>query len=135
MTSKIKFDIPNYSLMILNANEKTEQEAGFKIEQYAKESAPANSGFYRNNIKYDGKNQVVANAEYSAQLEYGTKPHVIKAKTAKCLHFKGKDGKDVFAKVVNHPGTKPQPIMRNAAMRVQKEIGGIFTIHYKKRSG
>lgn len=135
MTSKVKFDIPNYSLMLLDANEKTVQEAGSKIEQYAKESAPVDSGYYRNNIMFDGKNEVVAHADYSAHLEYGTKPHVIKPQSAKYLHFKGKDGKEVFAKVVNHPGTRPQPIMRNAALKVQKDIGGIFTKHYMKRSG
>lgn len=135
MASKVKFDIPNYSFMLLDANEKTVQEVGDNIVQYAKESAPSRDNYYANNIKFDGKNEVVANADYSAHIEYGTKPHVIKPQSAKYLHFKGKDGKDVFAKIVNHPGTRPQPIMRNAAMKVQKDIGGIFTKHYMKRSG
>lgn len=44
---------------------------------------------------------------YAAIHEYGgqTKPHVIEAKNAKMLHYI-KNGKDVFRKRVNHPGSK-----------------------------
>ena len=95
-----------------------------------KKAAPVDSGYYRNNIGFDGKNRVIANAEYSADLEYGTKPHVIEPKTAKVLHFKS-DGQDVFTKRVNHPGTKPLAIMRNATLKVQKQVGGMFINNFK----
>lgn len=122
--------MPDFSLALKNATEKAIEEAGFEIEGTAKQNAPVDSGYYRNNIKFDGKNQVIANADYSADLEYGTKPHVIEPKTAKALHFKS-DGQDVFAKRVNHPGTKPLAIMRNAALKVQKQVGGIFQKNFK----
>lgn len=130
MSTKISFDLPDFSTVVKNATAATIQEAGFKVEDEAKKAAPVDSGYYRNNIGFDGKNKVIANADYSADLEYGTKPHVIEPKNAKALHFK-KDGKDVFAKIVHHPGTKPLAIMRNAALKVQKQVGGIFQKNFK----
>lgn len=100
-------------------------KTGLKIEQTAKETAPVNTGNYRSEINYDGANAVIARANYSADIEYGTGAHIISPVTAKALHFK-KDGQDVFAKKVNHPGTKPNPVMRNAAAKVQKEIPQIW---------
>lgn len=130
MSTKISFDLPDFSLVLKNATTQTLQEAGFKVEDEAKKAAPVDSGYYRNNIGFDGKNKVIANADYSADLEYGTKPHVIEPKTAKALHFQS-DGEDVFTKKVNHPGTKPLAIMRNAALKVQKQVGGIFQKNFK----
>lgn len=130
MSTKISFDLPDFSLVLQNATNQTLQEAGFKVEEEAKKTAPHDSGYYRDNIEFDGKNKVIANAEYSADLEYGTKPHVIEPKTAKALHFKT-DGQDVFTKRVNHPGTKPLAIMRNAALKVQKQVGGLFQKNFK----
>lgn len=130
MSPKISFDLPDFSLVLKNATTSTLQEAGFKIEEEAKKSAPVDSGYYRNNIGFDGKNKVIANASYSADIEYGTKPHVIQPKTASALHFQS-DGEDVFTKKVNHPGTKPNPVMRNAAHKVQKQVGGMFINNFK----
>ena len=131
MSTKISFDLPDFSLVLKNATASTLQEAGFKVEDEAKKAAPVDSGYYRNNIGFDGKNKVIANASYSADIEYGTKPHVIEPKTAKALHFTT-DGQEVFTKRVNHPGTKPNPVMRNAAHKVQKQVGGMFYDNFKK---
>lgn len=130
MSTKISFDLPDFSLVLKNATKESLQEAGFKIEEEAKKAAPVDSGYYRNNIGFDGKNKVIANADYSAALEYGSKPHIIEPKTAKALHFT-MDGQEVFTKRVNHPGTKPLAIMRNAAHKVQKQVGGIFRKNFK----
>lgn len=42
-------------------------------------------------------------------LEFGTRAHVIKAKSAPALRFRGSDGRVVSAKSVKHPGAKAQP--------------------------
>ena len=131
MSTKISFDLPDFSLVVKNATASTLQEAGFKVEEEAKKTAPVDSGYYRNNIGFDGKNKVIANASYSADIEYGTKPHVIQPKNANALHFQS-DGQDVFTKKVNHPGTKPNPVMRNAAHKVQKQVGGMFYDNFRK---
>lgn len=100
-------------------------KTGLRIEQVAKENAPVDTGNYRSQINYDGSNSVIASANYSADIEYGTKAHEIRPVTAKALHFK-KDGKDVFAMRANIPARPPVPNMRNAANQVQKEIPQIF---------
>ena len=56
----------------------------------------------------DTKAVVFAEAEYVPFVEFGTKPHVIRPKDRKALFFV-KNGKKIFAKKVNHPGSKPYP--------------------------
>ena len=46
-------------------------------------------------------------------LEYGTKPHVIRARRARFLRFVV-GGKTVFARKVNHPGTRGTRFLYNA---------------------
>jgi hypothetical protein len=42
-------------------------------------------------------------------LREGTRPHTIVPLRARALHFWDRDGLEVFAKSVNHPGTRPNP--------------------------
>lgn len=49
---------------------------------------------------------VGTNVPYAAAMNDGSKPHEIKAKNKKALHFGGR-----FAKKVKHPGTPPRPFM------------------------
>ena len=48
---------------------------------------------------------------YAVYVEFGTPPHIIRPKNGKALHWKS-GGKNVFAKSVQHPGTRPQPFIR-----------------------
>lgn len=41
-------------------------------------------------------------------VEFGTAPHEIRVRNKKALS----DGKTIFGKKVNHPGTSPQPFIR-----------------------
>jgi HK97 gp10 family phage protein len=53
-------------------------------------------------------------APYAGFVEFGTKPHIIRPKSpGGVLAFKI-GGRQVFAKMVHHPGTKPQPYVRPA---------------------
>lgn len=61
--------------------------------------------------KYFGS--VSAGAKHARWVEYGTKPHIIRAKRAKALRFE-QNGTVRFAKWVKHPGTKPRPFMQRA---------------------
>ena len=56
--------------------------------------------------------------EYAEAIEYGTSPHIIKPVNGKALKFKV-DGKTVFAKKINHPGTESQPFFRPALDQVK----------------
>lgn len=55
-------------------------------------------------------------APYAAYVHEGTAPHVIKAVRKKVLAFV-RGGKVMFRKQVNHPGTKPDPFLYEAADR------------------
>ena len=127
MSSTFDFKIPDYTLMIENATTATIQDVGQAIEKEAKATAPVVTGNYKNNIKFDGIDEVTAHANYSAALEYGIqKPVIIRPKNASVLHFITKDGNEVFAKYVQQRTTNPNPILRNAARKVQQRVGKMF---------
>ena len=84
--------------------------------------APVDSGFLRNSIRYQVNGNVIriSMVDYAIYVEFGTPPHIIEPRNAKALRFNvsgiGPRGGDVtntvFAKIVHHPGTRPQPFIR-----------------------
>lgn len=67
------------------------------------------TGFKKVDLVWDLTDENGAPIHYF--LEFGTRPHKIEAKGklfggADALHWKGPTGKNVFAKIVNHPGSK-----------------------------
>lgn len=100
-------------------------------------TCPVDTGRLRASIKVtptkDGL--IIWMVEYGKYVEFGSPPHVIKPKNKKALRFEigkkerlGKKGKDkniVFAKIVKHPGSRPQPFVRtmisNKLVRIIKE--------------
>jgi hypothetical protein len=88
---------------------------------------------------------VHANTNYAAYVEFGTKPHVIKPVRARFLAWpknasdrrlsgrartrKGKPvGPIIVARLVNHPGTKPQPFLVPGAKAAVGSVGRDFII-------
>jgi hypothetical protein len=57
----------------------------------------------------------------AAYIEYGTRPHTIRARNARVLAFETSGG-TVFARSVNHPGTKANPVLGNALESSQEGI-------------
>ena len=68
------------------------------------------------------------NVHYGPHVEYGTKPHTIRAKNAMVLT----DGKTFFGKQVQHPGTQPKSFLRAAYDARKKYTKEIMAHHYKK---
>lgn len=135
MGNRFESDIPNMEGKLINLEELLRTQIGYSIEGEAKQNAPVDTGVYRNNIAYNGKNQIVANASYSASIEYGIAPNdkQITPKSAKALHFKT-GGKDVFVKWARpfKKGRKPNPVMRNSARDVMKrDFNRIFNESWK----
>ena len=56
-------------------------------------------------------------APYAPFVHQGTRPHVIMPRNARALRFEV-GGRTVFARRVNHPGTRARPFLKNAADRV-----------------
>lgn len=55
----------------------------------------------------------VSSAPYAKFVEDGTVPHKIEPRQASALHWTTNGG-DVFARYVNHPGTKANPFVKQA---------------------
>lgn len=124
MTVTVK--VPDYSDIVQIATERAVDRAVARVQEQAVTTAPVKSGFYRRKIRADyGSKEVIAEAEYSKAVDYGLPARTIKAKNAKALKFEV-GGKTVFAKSVNLPPRAPNPVMRNAARTVQREIPQIF---------
>lgn len=58
---------------------------------------------------------------YAAAVVHGAKPHIIRARNARALRFKGRGGV-VFAKSVSHPGNAANNFLARALHRI---VGGI----------
>lgn len=85
---------------------------------------------------------VVATANYAAFVEFGTRPHVITPKARKALRWaataagrrlsgtprkaaqRGELGGVVFARIVHHPGTRPEPFLLPGAKKAVASSGG-----------
>ena len=57
---------------------------------------------------------------YAAAVEYGTRPHIIEATNKRVLANTSTG--EVFGTRVNHPGTRPQPMLRSARARVLPQL-------------
>jgi HK97 gp10 family phage protein len=64
-------------------------------------------------------------AEHGVYVEFGTRPHVIRPKNPDGVLAFTVNGRKVFAKVVNHPGTKAQPFVRPAFQAWVDRLGGM----------
>lgn len=93
-----------------------------RITNNASQRAPVDTGNLRRQISTDPitftpghvHGGVTARANYSRWVHDGTAPHVIRPRRAKALRFTV-DGRTVFARYVNHPGTRARPFLVNAA--------------------
>jgi hypothetical protein len=105
-----------------------EETADFAFEQMYS-NAPWRSGFLAQSIKKEvgeGKVDIKPLASYAVFVEKGTVPHIIRPVNASCLAFQGGMlGGMVFAKLVHHPGTKPNPFVAKTALETRDEAGNI----------
>lgn len=69
---------------------------------------------------------VATSAPYGAGVEFGTRPHTIYPKNGRYLAFKAASGQMVFARKINHPGSRPYPYMQPAFHDNLKTILDIY---------
>lgn len=93
-------------------------ETGVIVRDALKNAAPVgqgpDAGRLRDSIRYlrrTGEGSVVleftAHTPYASYVIDGTRPHIIRARAARYLHWVDAGGGDRFAKQVNHPGAEP----------------------------
>ncbi|MFG2873289.1 HK97 gp10 family phage protein [Streptomyces sp. NPDC048338] len=104
-----------------------------RVVNRAKVLAPVDTGRLRASIRMESRRTftlktvwtVGSDVYYAPYVNDGTRPHVIRPKTKQALRFKV-GGRVVFARVVNHPGTRPQPFLDRALREVALAEG--FTV-------
>lgn len=126
MKTKVTIKKPDFSGLKKAVDDLT-IKTGLKIEETAKINAPVDTGNYRSEINYDGANMVIAQANYSAAIEYGFNNYQETVNEHQRVINKvyGKTITPVVATVKTHTRTMnrtPNPVMRNAAKEVQKQI-------------
>lgn len=91
-----------------------------EIRRRAPVSPTENGGRLRDSIKMSRRStgggveaRFTSSAPYAKFVEEGTGPHRIEAKQALALHWVSK-GQSMFARSVNHPGTKANPFVHAA---------------------
>ena len=91
---------------------KVVKNSAFNIERNAKSSASVKTGHLRRSIstKIGDMEATIhtSNLKYAPMVEFGTRPHIIRAKNKKALYWKGATHP---VKQVNHPGSKAKPYL------------------------
>jgi len=98
-----------------------------QIASYMRQEVPVRSGKLRDSIRVKVMDDRIEigpeGADYGVYVHYGTKPHEIHAKKGGTLAFQV-GNRTVFATVVHHPGTQPNPFAERAAKRFLDDIAG-----------
>ena len=88
----------------------------------------ANAGRMRDSIRYERETVsggitilFTANVPYAKYVIDGTAPHEIRAKAARALHWSSPSGSH-FAKVVHHPGTRPNDFVERTIVPLEPLI-------------
>lgn len=116
---KLEVKIPKYNKDVIDRVGNSVRESTFNIEKGAKSNLSNNgsvkTGHLRRSIaaKVRGsvnvEGEVSTNVKYAKGVEEGTRPHIIRAKNAKALYWKGANHP---VKQVNHPGSKAKPFLK-----------------------
>jgi len=105
-----------------------------QVVNRAKILCPVDTGRLRASIKSKRsrfftlrpKVTVYSNVDYAGFVNDGTRPHIIRPRRAKALRFRV-GGRIVYARVVNHPGTRARPFLDRALEEIARPRG--YRIH------
>jgi hypothetical protein len=96
------------------------------------DACPVDTGGLKGSIKVDYKGDGVyeiSMLKYGEFVEFGTSPHIIRPKNKQALFWKGAEHP---VKLVNHPGTRPNPFIRNTIYnKLSILIKNNFERHFK----
>jgi HK97 gp10 family phage protein len=115
------------------------QMLGRAVASEAIHRAPRKTANLQRSIKVEAVSDthvtIEAQAAYAGFVERGTRPHIIRPRNAKALRFAAtaagqrlsgsarRGAAVIFARIVHHPGTRPQPYMWPAARDVIRDSG------------
>jgi hypothetical protein len=128
--ARVRLDRPQLTRVIQGESRRTLRQRAPQVLNRAKILAPVDTGRLRSSgkIRYSGffgfrpKATVVFDVDYAEAVHNGTRPHTIRPRNAQALRFVI-GGRVVYAKVVHHPGTKPNPFLERAVREVMRPAG------------
>ena len=122
----------DYRYAMLNGAKELKKVCDSVLRRYSEAAAltasrlaPKRTGRLAASIRYRREGEmsysVGSELRYAPYVEFGTKPHRIRPISAKALVFTVGATK-VFAKAVNHPGSKEKPFLRPAFKEVEPRL-------------
>lgn len=131
--ARVRLDRAQLNRTLTNASRAELREASRQVVNRAKVLCPVDTGRLRASIRAEpprifslrGSVTVGSDLEYAAMVHDGTRPHRIRPKTKQALRFVV-GGQVVFARVVNHPGTRGKPFLDRALREVAAQRGYSF---------
>lgn len=128
--ARIRLDRADLRRVIRDASARELRTAGRQVVNRAKVLAPVDTGRMRASIEGQlnrtwtlrPRFTVGSNVEYAPYVHDGTRPHVIRPRNAQALRFQV-GGRVVYARVVNHPGTRARPFLDRALAEVTASRG------------
>ena len=103
--------------LIAHWDDYAETDLGPRIAFDARRFAPKRTGRLAASIEdhmSGGVLIIAAHTPYAYFVETGTRAHIIRPRIAQALRWYGPNGEPVFASIVHHPGTRPEPYLRPA---------------------
>lgn len=133
--ARIRLDRADLRRTITNATRTELREASRQVVNRAKVLAPVDTGRLRSSIRAEppriftlrGSVTVGSDIEYAGFVHDGTRPHQIRPRNVQALRFRI-GGRIVYARVVNHPGTRARPFLDRALREVAARRGYTYRI-------
>lgn len=131
--ARVRLDRAELNRTIRGASRSELETAARQVMNRAKVLAPVDTGRLRASIRVESRRTLTlrsvytigSDVEYADMVHNGTRPHTIRPKNAQVLRFRV-GGRVVYAKVVQHPGTRPRPFLDRALREVAASRGYSF---------
>ena len=131
--ARIRLDRAQLNRTMTNASRAELREASRQVVNRARILAPVRTGRLRSSIRAEaprffslrGSVTVGSDLEYAAYVNDGTRPHIIRPRSKQVLRF-NVGGRVVYARVVNHPGTRGTKFLDKALADVARARGYSF---------
>lgn len=128
--ASVRLDRADLRRVIRGASLRELRTAGQMVVNRAKVLAPVDTGRLRASIRGEARRTwtlrpqftVGSDVEYAGFVNDGTRPHQIRPVNASVLRFRV-GSRWVYARVVNHPGTRPRPFLDRALREVASSRG------------